>query len=481
MSLTHRVASNVLIQVLGKGLTTAIGLVIVGLLTRHLGVAGYGDFTTIFAYVAFFAVLADMGFYVVLLRELSQPKADEARLLGNGLVLQTLLAAGVFLVGFLIATVIPQYSVTLAAGIGILSLGSLLLVGNQLLVGVFQRYLRMGRAVGSELVGRVVILLGLLWLIADGAGILTILWVYVLGNAANLVVSWLLARPFVRIQFQIDLALWQRLTLEALPMGIVLLLHVIYFKIDTVMLSLMQSSTDVGIYGAPFKILEVLILFPVILLGNLFPTFTRYLAEGNRRFALLYQQGFEVLMVVAIPMVLVTLVLAEPILTLVAGSEYVTASTVTWLGSPATGTTALQLLIVAVGLTFVSQLPSYLLVASGRQRQLVGPNLLFVLLNVGLNLLLIPVLSYVGASLATIVTELVVCTVLVTLVARHLDCRLALRPLVPIFLASLVSLGIAWLLREANLAVALLASLTCYGLALWRLKGIPAPLGRLLP
>ena len=72
MSLTRRVAYNTVVQVVGKVLTTLISLVLIAALTRYLGVSGYGSYTTIFAYIQFFAVLADFGFFWFFLREISK-------------------------------------------------------------------------------------------------------------------------------------------------------------------------------------------------------------------------------------------------------------------------------------------------------------------------------------------------------------------------------------------------------------------------
>ena len=61
MSLTRGVAYNTTIQIVGKVITTIISLFIVAALTRYLGVAGFGQYTTIFAYTGFFGVLAVLG------------------------------------------------------------------------------------------------------------------------------------------------------------------------------------------------------------------------------------------------------------------------------------------------------------------------------------------------------------------------------------------------------------------------------------
>lgn len=467
MSLARRIASNTLIQILGRVLTTATALVVVGALTRYLGVAGYGEYTTIFAYVSFFGVLADFGFFWIMLREISKDGADESSIISNVLTLRTVLGIIVFALGYLIALFIPQYSAEIRAGIGIIAFAWLWLALNSTFVGVFQRHLRMDQAVLTDILGRVVVLVGVLWIIAQGGTLSQMLWVFVLGNFLNFIASLVLGTRFVKIRPAFDFALWKRIAFEAWPMGVVLILHVIYFKIDTVMLSLMKDSVAVGIYGAPYKILEVLLTVPVMFLGNVFPTLTRYIASKDKRLPRIFQQSFDVLAIIALPLVMGTLILARPILAFVAGDEFVTTSTIQFLGSAATGATALQILILAVGTSFFSNFFNYVLIAMGRQRQLIAPNALFVGINIGTNLIAIPALSYIGASLTTVVTEVAITTVLGWMVWRHLKLAPSLSNFGSIALASLAMGAVTWLLAGFALWIPVLAAVIVYPLFLW--------------
>lgn len=472
MSLARRIAGNTLIQIIGRVITTATALVVVGALTRYLGVAGYGEYTTIFAYVSFFGVLADFGFFWIMLREISKEGADESRIVSNVLTLRTVLGLAVFALGYLIAQVIPQYTADIQAGIGIIALAWLWLALNSTFVGIFQRHLRMDYAVATDILGRAVILVGVLAIIARGGTLDDMLWVYVAGNFLNFLASLLLGLRFVRVRPAFDLALWKRIALEAWPMGLVLILHVIYFKIDTVMLSLLKDSTAVGIYGAAYKILEVLLTVPVMFLGNVFPTLTRSIESRDARLPRIFQHSFDVLAMIALPIVVGTVVLAGPILAFVAGRDFTSASTQQFLGAPATAATALAILIVAVGFSFFSNFFNYLLIAMGKQRSLIAPNALFVAINVGTNLIAIPALSYIGASITTVLTEVCITGVLGYLVAQHLKLTPSLSHFGSIVVASGLMGAVVWLLSGAALWIPILAAVAVYPLLLWLLGAI---------
>ncbi len=467
MSLTRTVAINTVIQIGGRVVTTITSLVAIGALTRYLGVAGYGQYATIFGYVAFLGVLADSGFFWIMLRELSKERADAERIVGNVLALRSLLGVVVFALGGLASFLIPQYSETIRWGILIISLGWFFTAINSTFVGVFQARHRMDQAVATDILGRLVILAGVLWTIAHGGTLLSILGWYAVGNVVNFVASLILGQQFARVRLRYEPSYWKQIALEAWPMGIVIILGSIYFKIDTVMLSLMKSSVDVGIYGAPYKIIEVILTVPTIFLGNVFPILTRYLDTQDERLTRVFERAVDALQILAVPVVVGVIVLAQPILAFVVGEAYVVESTFSLMGTAMTSVQALQVLILAVGISFFSNLFNYLLVAGGRQRQLILPSLLFVGVNIGANLLIIPSLSYLGASLSTVLTELVVMVVLGGLVYQGYQLRPGFRQSGRILVSGLTMGGLVWLTKDLPLVVPLLVGVISYPSCLW--------------
>ncbi len=423
MSLARAVATNTAVQLAGRAVTTACSLAIIGILTRSLGVAGYGSYTTAVGYGAVLAVLADAGFFWILLRELSAEGADGSRIASNILTLRSVLALVVFGAGAAAAWLIPQYPLAVRQGIAVASLAGWISTVTATLTGVFQVRHRMERAVLADVLGRAVVLGGISWLAGHGGSLAGMLWAYVAGNAAGGAASLWLSRPYVRLAPRFDRAYWRRIVRAALPMGVALVLGVLYFRVDAVLLSVLRGSTDVGIYGPPYKIIEALLALPTMFLGNVFPSLARLLGGNRAEAGRISTRALTALVALAVPVVTGGIILAAPMLRFVAGAAYAGASTVALGSVPVTGTLALQVLLVALGLAFVATLFSYLLVAAGRQRLLVVPNAGFLVLNVVSNLILLPRLSYLGAALATVLTELAVVSWLGSLVRREVGVR----------------------------------------------------------
>jgi len=248
-------------------------------------------------------------------------------------------------------------------------------------------------------------------LIKTQAALPLVLTAYLFGNIINFLINLVFIQRYIEIGLAWDKKYWRHAISQAVPIGIVLVFGFVYYKIDSLMLSLMKGMTDVGIYGTAYKLLEVLQAVPPMFLGAAFPLITHYAITHDKRVIPAFQKQFDFLMMLAAPIVVGTFVLAAPIIAFIAGSrsdEFVHASTVSFLGNPATSVTCLKILIFAVGISFVSNLYSYMVVSLGKQKSMVWPTIYLAVFNVALNFALIPRFSYLGAAAATLLTEFAV-------------------------------------------------------------------------
>src|SRR3990167_10087051 len=88
MSLTRKIAHNSLIQFAGKIIGTALALVTISLMLRYLKQEGFGVYTTAINFLAVFGILADMGLYLIMTREISKDNADINAITSNAFTLR---------------------------------------------------------------------------------------------------------------------------------------------------------------------------------------------------------------------------------------------------------------------------------------------------------------------------------------------------------------------------------------------------------
>lgn len=167
---------------------------------------------------------------------------------------------------------------------------------------------------------------------------------------------------------------------------------VLFSKIDLVMLSLLKDFHDVGIYGAAYKLLEISFLLPTCVVTVIFPVLSRCASEApetigrtSRRAALYSALAF-------VPVVIGALIFADKIVYLLFPKEF------------AASVLPFRILIVTLGLYMVDQIFAHTLVAMNYQNTNLKVLISGTLVNIAVNLALIPRYSYLGASVATLVS-----------------------------------------------------------------------------
>src|SRR3989339_1806538 len=92
-SLARSIAKNTAVQIVGKVISTMLGLVAVGIMTRHLGVEKFGWYVTATGFLQFVGIFSDFGFTITTANMLSEPKFDKEKLLNNLFTLRIATAA----------------------------------------------------------------------------------------------------------------------------------------------------------------------------------------------------------------------------------------------------------------------------------------------------------------------------------------------------------------------------------------------------
>lgn len=470
MSLTRKVAFNTIFQIVGKVIVTAISLVTIGYLTRFLGVAGYGNYTTIFAYVSFWAVIADFGFFWVLVRELSKPDADKNHIFNNVITLKIIFGLVVFALCSAVGFFIPQYGWTLKIGISVIAASWFWMSLNATYIGLFQSQLEMYKTVASEIIGRVIILGGVVWLIFHQGNFQAILAVYIVGNFINFALNYLWGSKYIRLRPAFNLPFWKIILADSLPLALLSIIGVVHFKIDTVILSLMKGPLDVGIYGVPFKILEIATVIPAIFIGNVFPILTRYYHAQDSRLNESIQKSFDFLVIMAVPIIVWLAVLAWPIINLIAGQDYLLASTITIHGFAISAPRVLIILAFYVGISFLLYIFSNILTVINKQSTQIKPMIIVTIINIVLNVIFVPRYSYFASAIIACVTVTMMLVWWFVLSHRYLQFRLNYQVFPKALLAGLAMGLVCYFLMPWNVILVSLIGGAIYFLVGYWLK-----------
>ncbi|MFA6198018.1 MAG: flippase [Patescibacteria group bacterium] len=460
MSLTSRIAHNTLIQLISKILSTGIGILVVGMLTRYLGAEGYGHYSTVIAFLQVFSIVLDLGLYIIFVKKISEPGADVDRLTSNVFTIRLLSA--VFFLGLapLIALFFP-YPGIVKIGIAITSISYLCITLNQVLTGLFQKRLRMDHVAIAENIGRFVLLGGILLVIALKLSLLNVLGVVVLGSVANFLYLLIMTRRYVKLKLAFDWPIWRNILQASWPIGVSVAFNLVYFKADTVILSLYHSAADVGVYGATYKVLEVMVTLPAMFAGLVMPVLTAaYAMRDMERFRRVQQRAFDFLLMLGLPIVGATLFVATPLMRFVTGAGFDAAGNV------------LRILILATGVIFVGTLFGNAIVAVNLQKRMIWGYVFVAVVSLTGYFLFIPQYGYYGAAWVTVLSEFLITTISFALVYRRTRQGLNFKFAIKAIIATLIMMSAIWLTRDLPWYLLLVGGTAVYVLSLLAFRAI---------
>jgi O-antigen/teichoic acid export membrane protein len=459
-STRRRVASNTAVQVAGKGVVLAIGVASIGVLTRYLGPGDYGRYTLALVYMQLFGVLADVGLFTTVVREISKDAARTDQLVGNVFTLRLLLSCVVVALAAAVSLVLPyEHSVRVAIVIA----GVPLVLGmvTTTFVGVLQARLRMSRAVVADVGGRASAL-GLVLLVAAlDLGFYAVLGAAAGGALATLVLTWALTRGIVPLRPRADRAVWRSLLVAALPLGLALAVNAVYFRVDTLIISLYEPYAEVGQYTLAYRILELLLVLGTIFLNTTFPLLSEAVGRGEEeRVRRTLQVSTDAFVLLGLPLVAGGLVLAPEVVEVAAGADFSGAAD------------PLRILLAAGALAWVNGVFGFALIAKERQLSALWLNVSALAFNIVLNVILVPRYGIVAAAVVTVASELLILGGSFGLMKRHFGFFPVARTL-PVALAAAAAMAfVLWLLRDLPVLALAPLGAAVYAALVWTLSPV---------
>lgn len=458
--LQQKIFYNTFISLGARVVSVIIGLFIINLTTRYLGQSGFGDFSTVLAFLFIFYVLADLGLYSITIRDIAKADGQQERIIISRIFTFRLLSSLIFFVLACLVGFLFPYSWPIKIGIFIAALGNWAMSVTQIVIVIFQKYLKMEEVALAECLSRFIQLAIIFLFIRWQFGFFGIIWAFSIVSVLNLLFLYCFSLKYVPIKFKIDLNSWVSVLKESYPMALGAILTMFYFKFDTVMLSLMKTSADVGIYSLPYRILEVLIFLPSIFTGLVMPLMSKYIDADKDKFKRVIQKAFDALLIVAMPLVIGTLLLSKKIIVFISSAEFIKSAGV------------LNILIFATAIIFISHLFYNIIVVINRQKSFIWIFALGAILNIGLNLLLIPRYSYYATAWNTVITELVVALSMAFVIFKGLKYLLSVRLIIKALSASLMMGLIIYFAPAWHLLIILPIGLLVYFIFLYLFKGI---------
>ncbi|MCB0882600.1 MAG: oligosaccharide flippase family protein [Thermoleophilia bacterium] len=412
------------IQVLVRVACALAGVVVAAILSRHLGDAGFGYFSTALAIIAIAVALGDLGLNsTAMSRMAAHPRARSetlgALLTAQALLLSVALAPSLAAVWLVLPPGEPRVAGALICLTIPFSLSSAYSAAaqSQLRILVVTVLTALGSAVWLALV---------IALAASGASLAWVATAFLASSVALAAITVLVCRRHCRPVWAGAGRRAGSLLRAAAPLGFSAVLTTLYYRLDGILLLHIGGAAAAGHYSAAYRFLDTLQILPATLFGVLLPIVSQRIAAGQP-IQQLFGLSLRLSAAISLPIAAVGAFVAPETMTLIYSSEF------------REGARPLAVLLFSFPMIFLGYISSGLLIAAGRRRPLWVVSLIALLASLPVVWILIAAHGATGAALGTVLVEVFVGCTLLAIAARHLALRLPWGGLLRIGVACLVA------------------------------------------
>lgn len=362
-------------------------------LANFLGVSNFGYYVTALAYFSLISAISDFGFNRYLIREGARDQTVLSKMVGVVTFLRVCLVAFVCLIFWFWISGMDPDSLRIK-----LSTLAVLAVLPQSIALTFDAALVARQRIGLSAIGLLVlsaVTTGLgIYLILNGYEISGAIISLILGQAVYFLILFVfLKRAGVTFGFFFNLETTRKILAGSVPYGIISALGLLYFRIDTLLLSYIKGVEETGIYGAAYRFLEAVIFIPSALATALFPVIAKLHDKNPGEIRRLYFKSIGILFILSLPILLVYLTLLPQLI-----ERFLPA----FIGSIA----AIKILSWAIPFIFVHVPGALVLISSSRYlKEVIFLSFFTLFFNVVLNLIFLPSYGLIAASYITVASE----------------------------------------------------------------------------
>ncbi|HDD43960.1 MAG TPA: flippase [Candidatus Desulfofervidus auxilii] len=470
MNTVQRIAKNTAVLLISRITSYVLNFLFFMYTARYLGTEGFGILSFALAFTGIFGIFIDFGLGQLTIREVARDKSLTSKYLVNISAMKVILAVIIFGLIALVINLLGYPEQTIKV-VYLLSFSVIFNAFTQVFNSIFQGFEKMEYVSLGQILNSILMLSGVIFAIKLGVGVVGFTSPFLIASIVVLgyslfVLKWkfvnttLIEAPW---KIGIDWNFWKSTIKEALPFGLTGIFITIYYYIDTVMLSLMVPNANavIGWYNAAYRLILVLISISSLYVTAIYPVMSKFFKSSEKSLKFIFERSIKYMLLISIPIVIGTTLLADRIILLIFGSEYVPSII------------ALQILIWSFLFASIGGVFGYLLNSINRQATLAKIVGCGMALNIMLNMLFIPNYSYIGASIATDITRFFVISaefIILSKIGFNLPNRVFLTWVLKAIASSLIMAGFIIFFKNINLLLLIVISILLYFIGLYLMK-----------
>lgn len=389
-----KILKNTSYLLIAQIFTKLISFFYVLYIARVLGVNNFGIYSLALSYFSLMTTITDLGFTRYLTREISIEKANALKIFPTVLFFRFLVSVIVFLFfSFFVFKLDRDISRSAYTTLVALALfpQSIALTIDSLFVAFHKiKY----SALGIFILSISTVSMGT-FLVINHFGVLGTLIAFIFGQLVYaLFFILLIKKEGLGLINNINFRLLKDILKGSVVYGFLGVMGLIYFRIDTVLLSYIKGSYDTGIYSAAFKFLDALTFIPTALAVVLFPIFSKLNESKSEEIKVIIKKIFIYMGGIGILITLGFLIIAPFFINL-------------FLPSYKLSIESIKILAFATPFMFIHvPLAQVLLSTEKYIKSIFLISVLTMSFNIILNLIFIPQYGYIAASYITVLSDI---------------------------------------------------------------------------
>jgi len=395
LGLKQTILKNTFWLVLAEGISKFLKLFLFIYIARILGATGYGKFSFALAFVSLFLVFSDFGIFKILTREFAKDQEKEKDF-------PALVSLKILLnIGTMILIFIGSFFVTpnplIRIIIWILGIQVLLNSSVVFIYAFFRARQRMEYQSWFQII-QVFLVTGFgFFILLNFPSARNLSWAYLLGTLVCLI-SILIFFHFkiFSLNLSFNWLLWKRYLKMSYPLALAAFSGMIYSNTDSAMMGYFEQITQIGWYNAGQKIVFAAVIPASLISMSFFPALSKFFAQSKEKLQNAWNYYLEIITFLSIPVVVGGIFLSRKIIDLVYDPSYFPSIL------------AFQILLIGFGIGMLTGPLGHVLIISNQQKKVFWISLSGAVVNIILNLILIPKYSLYGASFATLCTFILI-------------------------------------------------------------------------
>jgi O-antigen/teichoic acid export membrane protein len=451
MNTVKTIAKNTGVLAISQAITSILGFFLLIYIARYLGEVGFGKYSFAMSFTALFTIFANLGLNTYIIREIARNKNLTSEYLTNVSLIKLLLSFLAF--GLIVLTInLMDYPEDTTYAVYLFGIYMILTSFALTFRAIFQAYEKMEYDAVVIVIAQIILFALVLFVLFSGYGLIELACVYIFAGIVVITLSFsIVLIKIAKPKPSINLSLWKTLIIGSIPFAFNALFGVLFFQIDTVMLSVFKGDAAVGIYNAAYHPLLALGVIPSVFIAAIYPVMSRYFVSSKDSLETFTSLSTKYMAILGFPIAMGCFVLADKFIALFYGDQF-SASII-----------AFQILAFFIPLRFVSSITGTLLTSINRQSIRTVSVGLIALFNIILNALMIPYLGYIGASIATVLSEVFLYFIFICFINKYYKRMELHKHFIKPLVASLLMGGFVFYFKDINLfLLVLLAGLVYF-------------------